>query len=60
MFVLVLYCCVFSLVCVLYPLSFVVLRVVTQIVVYDCKRLQFIEIPCEGITIDIRKTMTLK
>jgi hypothetical protein len=60
MFILVLYCCVFALVCVLYPLSFVVLRVVTQIVVYGCKRLQFVEIPCEGITIDIRKTMALK
>jgi hypothetical protein len=28
--------------------------------VYDCKRLQFVEILCERDSIDIRKTVTLK
>jgi hypothetical protein len=42
------------------PLSIVVLRVVTQIFVYSCKRLQFVEISCEGIIIDIRKIVALK
>jgi hypothetical protein len=51
---------VFALVCVLSHLSCVVLRVVTLIFVYGCKRLQFMEIPCNKITIDIKKTMALK
>jgi hypothetical protein len=56
-----LFCVVtFALVCVLFSLSCVVLWVVTLISAYNCKRLQFIEIPCEGITTDIRKTVALK
>jgi hypothetical protein len=45
-----------ALVCVLSPLS----CVVTLIYVHACKRLQLIEIPCEGNIIHIRKTVALK
>lgn len=49
-----------ALVHVLSPLSCAMIRVVTRISVYSCKRLQFVEIPCERDIIDIRKTVTLK
>jgi hypothetical protein len=47
-------------VCTLSSLSCVVFRYVTLISMYDCKILQFVEIPCERYIIDIRKTVTLK
>jgi hypothetical protein len=51
---------VFVLMCAPSPLSIAILRVVTHIFLYGCKRLQFVEIPCEGIIINIRKIVVLK
>jgi hypothetical protein len=55
---LVLVLCWFCLSC-MYSLPSFVLSCNSDLV-YGCKRLQFVEIPCEGIHIDIRKTLTLK
>jgi hypothetical protein len=56
---------IFSYVCILLSLSFslslwLYFEVVTYSFVYRYKRLQRAEIPCEGIHIDIRKTVALK
>jgi hypothetical protein len=43
------------------PISFVVLfSFELHQTLYNCRRLQHVEIPCEGVHIDIRKTVTLK
>lgn len=43
------------------PLSFVVtLKLLLIHLVYDYKRLQFVDIPCEEIESDIRKNVALK
>ena len=49
------------LLCVYSPISFVVLfSFELHQTLYNFKRLQLVEIPCEGVHIDTRKTMTLK
>jgi hypothetical protein len=50
---------VLALVCILSSLSYDVIHVVTLILVYGCKRLQFVKIPCERDISHIRKTITI-
>jgi hypothetical protein len=49
----------FWLLCVLSPLSCAMIHIVTLILVYDSKRIQFVEIPYERDISDIRKIVTL-
>jgi hypothetical protein len=58
-FFLVLCGCVCSCVCLL-SLLVVLWSCNSLIFVYDHKRLHRVKIPCEGIVIDIRKTVVLK
>jgi hypothetical protein len=51
---------VLALVCVLSPLSCAVIHIVTLILVYGCKRLQFVEIPYERDKSDTRTMVALK
>jgi hypothetical protein len=51
----------FAFMCVFSSLSLLLcFEVVTHSFVYDCKRLQRVDIPCEETNIEIRKTIALK
>jgi hypothetical protein len=59
-FSLALCCCICSCVCTCPYILLCFLSCKIHQIVYVYKRLQFVEIPCEGIHIDVRKTVALK